>query len=109
MATQFFSSFPHENFPYDDSVMPFIEILLQTGDEESAKKHLDILTTELYQRLRFYDSLEDTAFESFRQDYGYALRGTSEIRTAIKGISDEEFTNRIKGMIDQYDISKLRQ
>jgi len=108
LSQQFFKSFPHMNFPYDDSVMPFIEILSETGDEEGAKKHMDILSTEIYQRLKFYDSLSDEDRESFRQDYGYALRGSNEILQALKNYDDKEFVDRIKAMMSQYDMSSLR-
>ena len=108
MAQQFFKSFPHTNFPYDDSVMPFIDVLSETGDNEGAMKHMEILATELYQRLKFYDSLSEEDVASFKQDYGYALRGTQEIMQTVDRFSDKEYVERIKAMINQYDVSSLR-
>ena len=109
MAKKFFSAFPHFNFPYDDSVMPFIETLNETGHQAEAREHMDILATELYQRLLFYDSLDESEFESFRQDYGFALRGTTEILKSVDGLGDAEFAKRIKELISQYDISNVRK
>ncbi len=108
MAQQFFQAFPHSNFPYDDSVMPFIDVLSETGDTEGAMKHMEILATELYQRLKFYDSLDEDDIASFGQDYQYALRGTQEVMQTVDRFSDKEYVDRIKAMINQYDISKFR-
>ncbi len=108
MAKQFFAAFPHMNFPYDDSVMPFIEILAETGDTDAAKEHLGILAEEIYQRLRFYDSLDEDDAESFRQPYGYALRGVSDILSLAPKLGDQAFADEVKGKLEQYDISKMR-
>ena len=109
LAKKFFDAFPHFNFPYDDSVMPFIETLNETGHQEEARKHMDILADELYQRLVFYDSLDENQFESFRQDYGFALRGTTEILQSVDNMGDADFAKKIKDKISQYDISKIRK
>lgn len=109
MAQKFFDSFPHFNFPYDDSVMPFIETLNETGRQEEARKHMDILATELYQRLRFYDSLDEEDFESFRQDYGFAMRGTADVMRTVDKLGDSDFALKVKTMMAEYDVSKMKQ
>ena len=87
LAMKFFEGFPHMNFPYDDSVIPFIEALNQADMKEEAMKHTDILANELSQRMIFYDSLDEDDFESFKQDYGYALRGTTETLQVIEKLA----------------------
>ena len=109
IALKFFEGFPHMNFPYDDSVVPFIEALNQAGMKEDAIKHTDILATELAQRMAFYDSLGEDDFESFKQDYGYALRGTTEALQLVDKLGDNEFAQKVKGMIGEYDYTKMRQ
>lgn len=109
MAEQYFSAFPHMNFPYDDGVMPFIAVLSEAGRKETARKHMDILAEETIQRLRFYDSLADDEFESFRQDYGYALRSVSEMLREVDKLGDTEFSARIKDKIGGYDITKMKR
>ncbi len=109
VALKYFEGFPHFNFPYDDSVMPFIETLHESGNKEEAQKHMAILAEELYQRLVFYDSLDDDDIESFRSDNAYALRGVSEIMQKINILGDSPQAEEIKSKLASYDISKLRQ
>ena len=106
MAKKFFASFPHMNFPYDDSVVPFIETFVETGDLEEAKFHLDILATEIYQRIVFYESLDDYDRESFKNDFAYALRGATEAVSLADKIGDPALSEKVKGMLADYDMSK---
>lgn len=108
MAMQYFDAFPHYNFPYDESIMPFINVLVATGNTEEAKKELLVLAEETRQKLQFYDSLDEEDFESFRQDYGYAIRAVSEILITAKKIGDPELTKKMENELGGYDITKLR-
>ena len=106
LADKFFSSFPHMNFPYDDSVIPFIETYITTGDKDKAKQHMDILATEIYQRILFYESLDEDDQLSFKNDFGYSLRGSTQILKLVDEIGDSAFSDKIKGMLSEYDLSK---
>ena len=108
MSKRYFKSFPHMNFAYDESVVPFIKILIETGEKAEAKKHLGILAEETSQKLRFFDSVDEDDFESFRQDYGYAIRAVSEILETSKQLNDPELSNKIQQDLGSYDLSKLR-
>jgi len=108
MSKQFFTSFPHHNFPYDESIVPFIEILIESGNTEDAKRHLSILAEETRQKLNFYDSLDDVDFESFRQDYAYSIRAVSEILSKAKALGDQAMISKFESELSGYDISKIR-
>jgi len=108
MSKQYFDAFPHFNFPYDESIVPFIEILTATGNKEEATKHLKILAEETRQKLNFYDSLSEADFESFRQDYAYAMRSVSEILAKAKELGDPQLLQKLEGELSGYDISKIR-
>lgn len=107
LAAQYFEAFPHFNFPYDESVVPFMEVLHQVGRTDEAKKHLKILAEETRQKLNFYDSLSEDDFSSFKADYGYAIRAVSDILGITKRIGDKELLEQFERELGEYDISKL--
>ena len=109
LSKQFFSAFPHFNFPYDDSVTPFIRSLTESGQPEEAKKHIRILAEETYQNLNFYESLDESDFESgFQQDYGYAIRTVNSVLQEARRTRDESFISEMNNLLGDYDINKLK-
>jgi len=103
MARKYFSAFPHMNFAYDDSVMPFIDALVATGNKEEAKEHLDILVNETVQRLDFYSSLDDDDLKSFSSDSQYAMRALRQIIDVLDDIGDPEYTAKVNNIIGPYN------
>jgi len=109
LAQQYFDAFPHFNFPYDDSVVPFIRTLTAGGKKDEARKHLEILAEETLQNITFYESLDEEDFEAgFQQDYGYAIRSVASILDETRRIGDPELTQKINDMLGRYDISQLQ-
>jgi len=109
MAAKYFEAFPHFNFPYDESVVPFIDVLTKAGRVDEAKKHLAILAEETSQKLNFYDSLSEEEFTSFKTDFQYAVRAVSEILTNAKAMNDTDLLNKYQAEFSEYDITKLRK
>ena len=111
LADKFFASFPHMNFPYDDSVIPFIETFLSTGDKEKAKFHMDILATEIYQSLQFYISLDDDDKLSFMDDIQYSIRGASQVLKLVDEVDDPAYSEKTKvmltEMLEKFDLSEF--
>ncbi|BDS13421.1 DUF2723 domain-containing protein [Aureispira anguillae] len=67
---KFFESFPHMNFPYEQSRMSLQGIRFYLADlkaEEKAQKHMDILADALIDRMSFYATL---ASSSDREAFG---------------------------------------
>ncbi len=109
VAKKFFEGFPHFNFPYQEDITPFLEILIDAGEEKEAIKHTRILANELAQRLTFYDSLDDDDFESsFKSDFTYAIKGVGDILEYEDKISDKAFVKEMKDLLGGYDIRNLR-
>jgi hypothetical protein len=108
LAAKYFEAFPHFNFPYDESVVPFIEVLNEVGRTEEAKEHLKILADETMQKLRFYDSLNEEDFASFKSDYGYAIRAVSDIFSVTRRMNDPDLLQQFEKELGDYDISKMR-
>jgi len=109
LAAKYFEAFPHFNFPYDESVVPFIDVLTKAGRTDEAKEHLAILAEETRQKLRFYDSLSEVEFDSFKTDFQYAVRAVSEILENTRALNDPELLKKYEADFSEYDITKLRQ
>lgn len=100
MANKYFEAFPNMNFPYDSGIMPFINILIEVKDFESAKKHLRILAEETRQYIRFYESQTNKdVFESFRQDYEYRMGAAQDVIDSAKKIEDPAFSKEMSDML----------
>jgi len=108
LSKEYLESFPHFNFPWDESVIPFVEIIATHGDKQLAKKYLGILAEETRQKLAFFDSLDDDGFQSFRNEYAYAIRGVGEIIETAKLIGDQELSAKIQSELGAYNMSKMR-
>ncbi len=108
LAKKYFEAFPHMNFPYDESIVPFIETLIAVGNYEEAKKHLAILGEETAQKLAFYESLSDDDFESFRQDFSFAVRAVSDVMQNSTRVQDQAFAENMQNKLGQYDLNKIK-
>ena len=107
LAAKYFEAFPHFNFSYDESVVPFMEVLHQVGRTDEAKEHLKILAEETRQKLNFYESLNEDEFNSFKSDYGYALRAVSDVLALAKRMGDKALLDKVEADLGNYDIGKL--
>ena len=56
LAKLYFEAFPHMNFAFDANTIFPIRVLLETGQEEEAKKHLRTLAESIGAWREFYDS-----------------------------------------------------
>lgn len=107
MANKFFEAFPNMNFQYDVRIMPFIQVLIDAGDFDSAKKNLKILATETLDMLEFYDTLKPDELESgFSQERSLALSGVREIIERSGKVNDPAFLTEMETMLNKYNIAK---
>ena len=102
LSVEYLNAFPHFNFAYDESIVPFIEIIAKYGDKELAKKHLEILAEETRQKLNFYISLDDDELPSFMTELQYSMRGASEIQATAQIIGDQELINKYQTEFSSY-------
>lgn len=109
MAKYYFESFPNFNFPYDDSIFPFIQVLYQGGEIEEAKKQMRILGEVSAERLAFFDTLdEETRDVSFRREYILALRAANDILNEVDRLGDPNFTQEMNSLLGTWSIEGLR-
>jgi hypothetical protein len=97
LVNKYFEAFPHMNFPYDSSIMPFLDVLIEAGDYASAKKHLAILAEETRQYLEFYKSQTDQGvIKSFMQDEEYRFNSIQDILERAGKINDPAFVKEME-------------
>ena len=89
-------------------MVPFLEVLHEVGRSDEAREHLLILAEETRQKLQFYDSLDDDAFNSFKSDYGYAIRAVSDIMSLAKRMGDQQLINKFQQELGEYDLSNIQ-
>lgn len=106
VAKKYFESFPHHNFQYDGTVFPFIGVLIEAKEFDSAKKHMEILAKYTQELLIFYESLDERAFNSFSDDFRYAMRAANDVLNNVESIGDDAFTAKIQEWLGEYDIRK---
>ena len=107
VARKYFEGFPHFNFPYDDSVVPFINIMIENEKYEEAKKHIRILATEASQNMAFIASLDDEDFNSFKSEFGYNARAVTEVMTVSSRLNDPAFRKEMDDLVGDYDLKKM--
>lgn len=104
MANKYFEAFPNMNFQYDVRIMPFIQVLIDAGDLESAKKHLRILATETVDMLEFFDTLTtEDLNKGFSQDKSLSMSAVREIIERCKTMNDPEFLKEMETMLNKYN------
>ncbi|MBK8517420.1 MAG: DUF2723 domain-containing protein [Saprospiraceae bacterium] len=103
MVNKYFEAFPNMNFPYDSGVMPFINVLIDVKDFESAKKQLRILAEETRQYIEFYESQTDKkVFESFGQDYQYRISAAQDVMENAKKVEDPAFEKEMSAKLSKF-------
>ncbi len=103
MANKYFEAFPNMNFPYDSGIMPFINVLVNSKDFDSAKKHIKILAQETKQYLEFYESQTDKkVFDSFSQDYQYRMSAAQDVIETAKKVEDPAFEKEMSDMLGAF-------
>lgn len=100
---KYFEVFPHMNFPYDMTIINFINIYIKNKEFEKAKTHLDILANETEQYLRFYESQsKQRVIESFESDYRSYLGTAQDIIRIAAEMEDPEYKAKIETLLKNY-------
>jgi hypothetical protein len=109
LADKYFEAFPNFNFPYDDSVFPFIQMYIQAKEFEKAKKHMRIMGQNAAERLVFFDTLdENTRDGSFRREYILALRAANNILNQVDFVQDQQFATEMQNLLNSWSLEGLR-
>ena len=93
----------------DGTVIPFINIYAQIGQEEKAIKHLRILVEELSQNMDFYFSLSDENLQKgWNTELRYDEMAMNEIRTLVQNFTDQAAKQEILEKLNKYNVTNLR-
>ncbi len=108
LANKYFDAFPNFNFQYDSTIFPFIDVMIRAKDYENAKEHIEILANLTQEKLYFFESLDESDFSSFQEDFQYSLRSANDILRNVEKLEDPEFAQRMKDLLGQYDIRQYQ-
>ncbi len=92
IINKYFEGFPNMNFRYDAGISPFLNVLIQAEDFDSAKKQINTLVEELNQEADFLLSLDTDDLSSFSTEVDMTLQGMSEVRSLCSGMKDEAYS-----------------
>jgi hypothetical protein len=102
LSKKYFEAFPHFNFPYDYSVLPFIEVLATAGEVEEAEKHIDILANEVDQYMQFFYSIDQKDLESFDMEIQKTQMALGGIFRTLPKLKDEDYKKKIENKLKHY-------
>ncbi len=108
LANKYFDVFPNFNFQYDSTIFPFIDVMIRAKDYENAKEHIEILANLTQEKLYFFESLDESDFSSFQEDFQYSLRSANDILRNVDKLEDPDFAKRMKELLGQYDIRQYQ-
>ena len=108
ITDQYFTAFPHMNFPYDGRTMPHINVYIQAQENEKAKKHLRILVKETADWLQFFDSLSEEDLQAgFAADFQLANSTVQQVLQVTPSLGDSAFTDEINSYLEKYRIQSV--
>lgn len=102
LANKYFAVFPHYNFPYDYSIVPFLDILVRTGHEKDAHKHIEILVNEIDQYMKFFNSLNQKKLNSFDVEIQKTEMALNSLNRLLPELKDTSFKNKIEEKLKPY-------
>jgi hypothetical protein len=107
LSKKYFEAFPNFNFTYDYTVMPFIEVLIEGGEYEEAKKHMRILADECVQQMEFFFSLSDDDLASFDKQIQIAQVSINGVLRNVGKVKDDAFKNEMETLLGEYNYNEL--
>jgi hypothetical protein len=107
LSKKYFQSFPHFNFPYDYSVLPFIEVLIAGEEYEEAKKHMRILANESAQYMNFFLSIDENDLSSFERDVQVAQISISGVLRNSKKVKDDAFATEMEALVGEFNFNSI--
>lgn len=110
LLNKYFEAFPAMNFSYDPNTLLFINVYMQVGDTEAAKKHMRILAEETAGRLAFYFSLDKASLEmGYQNDLGSYMQAKNDLlRLAKDAIKDPEFEKELQDLLGSFGVQQLQ-
>ncbi len=108
LVDRYFEAFPAMNFPYDYRTMYMLAVYLQAGEYAKAKEHMEILASELMDKLEFYNSVDPYVIQSsFDTDYAYSYQTMESIINYARQAGDDAFVQELEKLFGNYRIQDL--
>jgi len=104
---KYFEGFPDMNFPYDYRAYYMIQVYLQAGEYEKAKKHMRILANNTADELAFYASLRDDVLESsYSDEFRLAYTTKENLLRNVQQQGDQAFLTELNDMFSAFDFNE---
>jgi hypothetical protein len=107
LVKKYFEAFPNMNFTYDPSMVLFLDILVQAGDLEAAKKELRTLANVTKEYLDFFNTLTQ---EEIRGGFEGDMNSYSQVRGDIlrlaAEVKDPTYESEIKALLGESEPLK---
>ena len=107
LSKKYFEAFPHFNFAYDYSILPFIEVLIKGEDYEEAKKQMRVLAEESSQHLNFFLSLSVDDLDSFERQIQIAQVSINGILRNADKVKDDTFKTEMEALLSEFDYKNI--
>jgi hypothetical protein len=111
IADKYFEVFPDFNFAYDFTIMNFVQIYVDAGEMEKAKKHVRILAKNSAENMRFLSSLDErtiNALMSERSSFSSAEISVQEILRIADEMKDPAFQQEMTDLLGMYQTQRQR-
>ncbi len=103
-----FEVFPNFNFPYNSQTMYFIDAYVQAGAYDKSKKHIQILADNLYDNLKFYNSLDEEAKSgTFQQDFMSDLQTKEQLIRMVEQAGDTAYKAELDKKFAAFKIEAM--
>jgi len=102
LAKKYFAAFPNYNFPYDYSIIPFIEVLVSAGEIEEAEKQIDILADVVDQNMQFFYSLDKDDLNSFDMEIQKTQMAIGGLMRVLPRLKDKDYQDKIESRLRPY-------
>ncbi len=106
LVDKYFEGFPNMNFPYDYNAFYMIDTYISADAYAKAKPHIEILTKNVMENLKFYKSIGTEVKNGFEQDYALNMRTMSDVIDAVRRGGDEAYAKQLEADFAPYDIMK---
>ncbi len=102
LASTYLNAFPHMNFPYDYNTLAPVQVLLQTGRTDEAKKHLRTLAKSMGAWQAYYGSQDPDLLQQglpLGTDANQTRATIDALRSTLAQMNDPEFAEEISALL----------
>ncbi len=99
LMDMFFKNFPDNKFPYDQTILPFIDLYYRTGGTDKANKIADRLSQTALQNIDYYQSFSSADQQVFQNDMEMDLGILEQLQSIAGKYHQSEFAAKLDSKI----------